>query len=98
MHVFFVVDVRGPAVLGLPSCKNLHIDTLHCSMSSNQPPVYSNVKDLLDVYPPQYDRIGKFHTTHRLVVDPNIPPHVDSPHRTPTALKAKIQSELDDIV
>ena len=41
---FFVVDVRGPAVLGLPSCKNLHIDTLHDGRPRTAEPRTSTTK------------------------------------------------------
>ena len=75
-----------------------HCYDVHCSVNSNQPLVYNSVKELMDAYLQQFDRISEFHTTHRLVVDPNVPPHVDPPCRTPVALKDKIHSELDEMV
>ena len=49
-------------------------------------------------YPQQFDWIGELQKTHKLVVDPNVPPRIDPPRRTPIALKDKIKSELDKMV
>jgi len=81
--------------LGSQACHSNHqANTKH----RNEPPVYNNVKGLMVAYPQQFDHIGKFRTTHWLVVDLNIPPHVDPPRGTTIALKNKIQSELDDML
>ena len=97
---FFVVDVPGAAILGLLTCEALHVVTLHCELSNKapQPQKINNIGDLMQQYPQQFDRIGELQKTHKLVVDPNVPPRIDPPRRTPIALKDKIKSELDKMV
>ena len=46
-------------------------------------------------YPDQFDRIGSLPGEAKLVVDPNVPTHIDSPRKTPIALKDSIKQELD---
>ena len=93
----FVVDVPGA---GLSTCEALHVVTLHCELSNKVPPPQkiNNIGDLMQQYPQQFDRIGELQKTQKLVVDPNVPPRIDPPRRTPIALKDKIKSELDKMV
>jgi hypothetical protein len=93
---FFVVNVPGPAVLGLPSCEDLQVVTLHCAVGS--PKQINTTEDLVTAYPNQFDSIGEFRTVHKLTIDPNVPPRIDPPRRIPIALKDKIKSELDKMV
>ena len=98
---FFVVDVPATAIIGLSTCEALHVVTLHCELSNKvpQPQKINNIRDLIQQYPQQFDRIGELQKTHnKLVVDPNVPTRIDPPRRTPIALKDKIKSELDKMV
>ena len=92
---FYVVDVPGPAVLGLPTCELLKVVTLHCAVNKEKSPVIDCVQDLVQAYPDQFDKIGNFKTVHKLEVDPNMPGHVDPPRRIPIAMKDKVKCELD---
>ena len=59
---FYVVNVSGSAVLGLPSCETMKVVTLHCLMQS-EPSKLKNiqtVKDIMSEYPDQFDSIGCF--------------------------------------
>lgn len=102
---FYIVDVPGPAILGLTSCENLRVVTMHCSISSTPPnsaqtqqlSLIHTVNDLMRAYPDQFDRIGKLPGPVKLVVCPDIPPHVDAPRKTPIALKDAIKAELDSM-
>lgn len=96
---FFVVDVPGPAVFGLPSSENFKIVSLNCSVQSKSAVIsgstsITNINDLKDMYPLQFDRIGELRTEHSLVVDPNVPAHISPPRKVPIAMKDKIKSEL----
>ena len=96
---FFIVDVSGPAVIGLPSCESLKIVTMHCSVHQSETrapgsPI-SSVADLQSLYPDQFDRIGCLPGAAKLVVDTSVPPHIDPPRKTPIALKDSIKQELD---
>ena len=97
---FFVVDVPGAAILGLSTCEALHVVTLHCELSNKapQPQKINNIRDLMQQYPQQFDRIGELLKTHKLVIDPSVPTRIDPPRRTPIAVKDKIKSELDKMV
>ena len=83
---FHIVDVQGPAVIGLPSSESLKIVTLHCSIKAKPDqgtttklaPITS-VQDLMRAYPDQFDRIGSLPGEAKLVVDPNVPTHIDPP-------------------
>ena len=59
---FFVTDCEGPAILGLPSSRTLHIVTLNC-ISDSKP--RSGVKDRRKAYPDRFQDTerspGKFH-------------------------------------
>ncbi|WP_419585361.1 reverse transcriptase domain-containing protein, partial [Thiolapillus sp.] len=99
---FHIVDVQGPAVIGLPSSESLKIVTLHCSIKAKPDqgtttklaPITS-VQDLMRAYPDQFDRIGSLPGEAKLVVDPSVPTHIDPPRKTPIALKDSIKQELD---
>ena len=97
---FYIVDVEGPAIIGLPSCEALKIVTLHCSIETspqNKKPI-TCIQDLIESNPEQFDKIGKMPGPAKLVVDPNTPPHIDAPRKTPIALKEAIKEELDSMV
>lgn len=98
---FYIVDVEGPAIIGLPSCEKLKIVTLHCSISASPPAAKDKitcVQDLLKDNPEQFDKIGKMPGPVKLVVDPDVPPHIDAPRKTPIALRDAIKEELDSMV
>ena len=63
---FFAVDVPGAAILGLSTCEALHVVTLHCALSNKapQPQKINNIRDLMQQYPQQFDRIGELQKTH----------------------------------
>ena len=66
------MDVTGPAVVSLPTCKKHKLVTLHYAVNqspSNTVPVNS-VSDLKKMYPDQFDKIGKFKGEYQIVVDP----------------------------
>ena len=97
---FFVVDVPGPAILGLVTCEELHVVTVHCALNRNTVQEYEPIKDTADLvrrYPQQFDRIGELEKVCKLVVDPNVPSRIDAPRRTPIAMKDKIKAELDSM-
>ena len=48
--------------------------------------------------PEQFDRLGKIPGPVKLVVDPDIPQHIDAPSKTPIALRDAIKEELDSMV
>ena len=70
---FFVVDVPGPAIAGLPSSKALHLVTIHTisqgpKLTDASGPIAApgghhttqvrDIQDLKDRYPNQFDTLG----------------------------------------
>ncbi len=57
--LFYVVDVPGPAVAGLPTCELLRLVTINCDevKPATSNPI-NNVDDLKQSYPEQFDTIG----------------------------------------
>ena len=98
------MDEHGPAVLGLPSLEQLKLITLHCTAKKEdafQTPAAARInatKDLMQMYPNQFDKIGSMPGAVRLSVNKNIHPHIDVPRKTTTALKHCIKQELDIMV
>ena len=106
---FYIVDVVGPAVLGLKSSEQLKVVTLHCAIEAKDDlkncnpdqkallqPVNS-VSDLMRLYPKQFDQIGCFPGTVKLSINPEVTPRIDAPRKTPIFLKDEIKSELEDM-
>ena len=70
---FYVADTPGPIILGLPSCRALHLVSLHCAVqttSKSAKPTVQSTKNLLEIYPEQFDRIGHFPGKYHIVLDP----------------------------
>ena len=62
----YVVDVTGPAVIGLPTCEQLNIVTLNVDQISPSVPAIGSIDDLTHQYPKQFDTIGNFQGTAKL--------------------------------
>ena len=99
MCIFHVAESPGPAVLGLPSCRELRLVTLHCSVELDQQtpvvPSVSSVTDLKKSHPDQFDTIGNLKEPYHIVVNPEVPPIVHAPRKCPVQLKDEIKLELD---
>ena len=74
---FYVVDVPGPAVVGMPTRKQLHLVTIHVdsvtgvdtneTKSTAQPVIY-DINDLKRAYPQQFDNVGNFEGEAKLLL------------------------------
>ena len=60
--VFYIVDVPGPVILGLPTCEALNLVTINCQLESvvTTPVKVTSVQDLMNIYPGQFDTVDKF--------------------------------------
>ena len=98
------MGVQGPEVLGLSSLEQLKLITLDYTIKKEdafQTPVATRInatKDLMQMYPDQFDKIGSMPGAVRLSVNKNIHPHIDAPRKTPIGLKDYIKQELDNMV
>ena len=100
----YVVNVRGPAILGLPDCKRLKlidmaIDTITPHGGNlNSSNTIDNIDDLKHLYPDCFDKIGNFKKEEKLVLKPDACPFIDPPRRCPIHIKDKIKTKLDEMV
>ena len=98
------MDVQGPAVLELLSLEQLKIITLHRTVKKEdafQTPAATRInatKDLMEMYPDQFDKIGSMPGAVRLSVNKNIHPHIDAPRKNPIGLKDYIKQKLHNMV
>ena len=99
---FYVVDVTGPPILGLPSSEELkivsiHIDVLnrHTNKSNNR---IQSVDHLKQTYPNQFDTIGNFPGKAKLLLKDDAEPSIDAPRKCSIHIKDTLKAELDKLV
>jgi len=98
-HKFYVVDVKGPVIVGLPTCDDLglvHItlDTVNNPHSQGKMGAMKSIQDAKHFFPECFDKIGNFAGEETLHIKPDAVPHSDPPRRCPIQLKEKIREEL----
>ena len=99
---FYVVDVPGPAIVGLPTCKSLKLITISCNAMKNEPAAPVNapnadlksVQDLKNAYLKQFDTLGDFKHPAKLFIKKDARPFIDPPKKCPTLVKKKLRLEL----
>ena len=94
--VFYIVYVPGPIILGLPTCESLNIVTINCQLESmvTTPVKVTSVQDVMDMYPCQFDTVGKFTEPAKIRLKEDAEPHVDRHRKCNINLKLKIEAEL----
>ena len=93
---FYVVDVPGVAVAGLPTCKRMNWITIHVDQVQSCPTI-STTDDLTKAYPMQFDRVGSFKNAATLHLKHDAEPHIDPPRRFSVNLTDKLKGELDSM-
>ena len=107
---FYVVDVPGPAVVGLPTSKQLHLVTINVDSvadtrgtKSTPQPVIPNVNDMKRAYPQQFDTVGNFAGEAKLLLKDDAEAFIDAPRKCSIHMKEKHrdlmqerQSEMKD--
>ncbi|XP_048257540.1 uncharacterized protein K02A2.6-like [Haliotis rufescens] len=95
---FFISGEEGPAILGLPTCRQLRVVTLNCEIKDSPPKQKVDGKeDLIRSYPDRFQGIGQFKKECHITVDPSVPPMIHAPRRCPIHLKDEIKAELDEM-
>lgn len=97
---FYVVDVPGPVILGLPGCLKLdliqfNIDDIKSESVRDR---LNTVDDLTKRFPGCFDGIGEFNGEENLHVAKDAIPSIDPPRRVSLNLKDKIKAELERMV
>ena len=83
-QLFYIVDVPGPAVVGLPTCDSLRFVTTHCVIDQKQKfdhPAIRDIYDLVKLYPDRFDTTGNFRKAAKLHLKENAKPFIDPPRK-----------------
>ena len=94
---FYVVDVPGPVILGLPDCRRLCLVHIKCKLIEAVDRVESiaSVEQLKKKYPQQFDAIGNFKAPAKIVLKEGAEPHIDKPRKHNISLLPKIKEEIN---
>ena len=99
---FYVVDVAGPVIIGLPTCKSLDLVRVNVDVDSmcNKPyqHTFQSITDVMAMFPDRFDTIGKFEGEENLILHTDSAPHVDPPRKCPIHLKERIFDEIQNMV
>ena len=109
--MFYVVDVPGPAVVGLPTSERLNLVTINVDGVVTKPneqiamhardthlkPILS-IEDLKQEYPEQFDRLGNFPGEAKLHIKDDAEPFIDAPRKCPIHIKDELKLEIDNLV
>ncbi|KAK7088654.1 hypothetical protein V1264_022553 [Littorina saxatilis] len=94
---FFVTDSNGPAILGLPSSRQLKLVTVHCAIQTAAAPALKPVKNASDLertYPDRFEGIGNFEGELHITLKEGAQAVVQPPRKYPIQLLDEIKSEL----
>ena len=69
---FYVIQSHGQAIIGLPSCRDLHLVIIHCAINT-QPQRINTIGDFTAGFPDRFDKIGDFRDPYHIVKDPHVP-------------------------
>ena len=95
LQTFFVVDVEGPAIAGLPTLEQLGLVTLNCCPIKKMEQI-KHVEDLKQRYPELFDKIGNLKGEKaRLYLKDDAAPVIDPPRKYAIHLKDQIKMELE---
>ena len=97
---FYVADVNGLAICGLPTSCELPLLELHCGISTTQIP-YPTSRDKSDLqllYPDRFNGIDIFEGDCHIVMNLDVPPVVHAPRKCPIQVADDIKKELDKMV
>ncbi|XP_054769307.2 uncharacterized protein K02A2.6-like [Lytechinus pictus] len=93
---FFIVDTRGPAILGLQSSVKMRLVIVNCEMHQRSSPgMIKSTQDLVAAYPDQFQGIGRFPGEYHITLEENAEPVVHPPRKFPIHLRDELKEELD---
>ena len=94
---FFVTKSEEPAILGLPSSRQLGLVTIHCMVQMATTPATQpihNAMDLKHLYPDRFKGIGDFEGELHITLREDAQPVVQPPRKYPIQLE-EIRTELE---
>ena len=89
------MNTNGPAILGLPTCRDMKLVTLNCSLTTTSTDAK---KDLLCQYKDCFEGIGCFKGEFHITLDTTVLPVIHPPRRVPKALREPLKKELETLV
>ena len=100
-QTWYVVDVNGPIIVGLPTCRKLDIVTINeirgpVSEKTDRPPIQS-VHDLQQAFPEQFDKIGSFKGEAKLHLKDDATASIDPPRKCSVHVQEKLKRELEQM-
>jgi hypothetical protein len=95
-QTFFVVDVEGPAVAGLPMAEKLGLVILSCNITTDTVvQKFESIDQLKREFPDQFDKIGRLPGKARLYLKEDATPYTDPPRKFAIHVKEQLKEELD---
>ncbi|KAG0720418.1 hypothetical protein GWK47_048557 [Chionoecetes opilio] len=104
---FYVVETDSPIILGLPTCEQLGVVTIHTHDAKNPAPhkmaavthqlnePIRTTEYLRQLYPDCFEGLGQFNGTAHIELDPSVRPVVHAPRKCPIHLRKDLEKELD---
>lgn len=101
--IFYVVDVPGPAIVGLRTSTDLKLVTIHATDciptdSIQTCKAITDVEQLKAAYPDQFDRIGNFSGKAQLHLKTDAQPFIDPPRKVSIHMREKLKTEIDSMI
>ena len=93
---FYVVDVEGPCIIGLPTCEKLKLVTINCNEINTTD--VSSVESLKQAYPGQFDTLGDFQGPAQLHTSLGAEPSIDPPRKCSVHPEEQLKGELEKMV
>ena len=103
-YPFHVINTSGTTILGLPTCSDVKLVTLNCSITSQHVsklatfnPCKVSRKQLLRDYVDCFSGFWCFEGEFCITLDPKVPPVIHPPQRVSEALQEPLKKELDSL-
>ena len=96
---FFVTESEGPAILGLPSSRQLRLVTLHCMVQTATTPATQPIHDAMDLkrlYPDRFKGIGDFEGELHITLREDAQPVVQPQRKYPIQLLEEIKNRTGE--
>ena len=90
-----MADTPGPAIIRLPSCRDLNLVVLNCEIT--QAAKINTKDDLQRQYPDRFEGIGKFRGDFHITLDATVTPVIHAVRRCSIHLKDEVKAELDNM-
>ncbi len=92
---FHVVDIEGPVIIGLPTCKEMNLIQFNYNVNIQDESLLR--RRILSSYGELFTGIGCFKDEYHIKLDPSVTPVVHAPRRVPEALREPLKNELDSL-